>query len=250
MKPKTILCLDVGNTRLKWGVCQLENLSFQQQGVISNVTGFGSDDLSTEFSGLDSLPVWISSVSSEQIIQLLSDWFLENWGIRVNCISADCNLYASLNGYKKPMDLGVDRWLAMVAAKQCASSAYCVVDAGTAITIDVVNAEKHVGGVIMPGREIMLNALRVNTANISSKEGRVVALADNTADGVTSGVNMCIEGAVNEALRRIRCEYSNLLIILTGGDASLIEAGCDFEVLVKKDLVLQGIGLIAREMYA
>lgn len=250
MKPDFVLCVDVGNTRLKWGVCDFSDLSFVTKGVFDYLSAEIDKKLSESLVALNVMPVYISSVSADKQTEIVSRWFENNWKIKSNIIRFDA-FYQQLNAYETPSDLGVDRWLAMVAAQKKYQSNFCVIDAGTAITIDVVDVNaKHLGGVIMPGKAMMLVSLNAGAANIKQASGKVTELADNTADGVISGVEACVIGGIEKKLTSISRANSGIIFILTGGDAENIAQSIDLEFVVESNLVLEGVGLVARDSYA
>lgn len=251
MKTELVLCIDVGNTRLKWGVCELADVSFLRTGVIDNIKNISPNDLISFFSGLESMPVWISSVASCELVVCLSDWVKENWGLEINNVETHLKHYKALNGYQKTSDLGVDRWLAMVAVQYRLINNYCVIDAGTAITIDVVDGNgNHIGGVIMPGKQLMLSSLFSETDRIAEDSGEFVMLADNTSDAVYSGVISCLVGGVDRVLSGVEKQNKKIRFVVTGGDAALMSQYLSYHVAIEINLVLEGVGLVARSAYA
>lgn len=248
MKNDSILCLDVGNTSLKWCEFRLNDLRSNASGYIDDVSAVVSNDIDSEFNQLAPMPVWISHVSSEAVKQHLMDWFKEHWGESPRFIETMPEFDGLKNSYKSPTELGVDRWLAMLSAKKLTKDAFCVIDAGTAVTIDVVDqCGVHQGGVIMPGKRLMLQALISNTSSIHRLEGSVCGLADNTADAVMTGVVACMLGGVDRVLRGVRETFPEIEIVVTGGDAGLFKKS---DWLTVTDLVLQGVGLVAQNEYA
>lgn len=251
MKTELVLCIDIGNTRLKWGVCQLADVNFLRSGVVENIKDISQDDLNSFFLELEPMPVWVSSVSSYDLVACLSDWVKENWGLEVNNVETHLKHYKSLNGYQKPSDLGVDRWLAMVAVQYRLINNYCVIDAGTAITIDVVDGNgNHIGGVIMPGKQLMLSALFSGADRIAEDSGEFVMLADNTSDAVYSGVISCLVGGVDRVLSGVEKQNMNIRFVVTGGDAALLGQYLGYDMAIEINLVLEGVGLVARNDYA
>jgi type III pantothenate kinase len=251
MKTETVLCIDIGNTHLKWGVCRFNDIVFSQTGIMDSEKEMMLQDLDASFSAIKSQPVWISSVASSQLKQCVSDWVEKNWGFTVSDVDAGLKYYKNLNNYKKVSTLGVDRWLAMVAAQHRLKNNFCVIDAGTAITIDVVDATgDHAGGVIMPGEQLMFSSLLGGTSRIGSVVGEDVGLADNTADGVRSGVVSCLVGGVDRVLSDVSKKNKNIQFIITGGSAEFLKSLLSYKMTYEKNLVLEGVGLVARNAYA
>lgn len=251
MKTELVLCIDIGNTRLKWGVCELTDVSFLRTGIVENIKNILPNELGLFFSELEPMPVWVSSVASHELVSCLSVWVKENWGLELNNVKTELNHYKALNGYQKSSGLGVDRWLAMVAAQFRLNNNYCIIDAGTAITIDVVDGNgNHIGGVIMPGKQLMLSALFSGADQIDEENGEFVMLADNTSDAVYSGVLSCLVGGVDRVLSGVIKQNKNIRFVITGGDAALLSQYSSYDMSIEVNLVLEGVGLVARNAYA
>ncbi len=138
--------------------------------------------------------------------------------------------------------LGVDRWLVMLAGTEIVDEAFCVMDFGTAITADFVTATRdHIGGYIVPGRDLMRGKLLTDTAsvgvaaNFSSLETRPGVSTDEC---VIHGINKLVQGFICA----VEFECSQLGIsklLVTGGDARSFVFGMN--MLYKKDLVFDGL---------
>lgn len=259
MKSDFVLCVDVGNTRLKWGVCDLSDISFIETGFELNSAELLTDVFLSELESYKSMPVWVSMVASSDIREQLSGWFKRYWGVEVQYINAAFDTDKKLNAYKVKEDFGVDRWLALVAAQRRYHKNYCVLDAGTAVTVDLVGGDgKHCGGAIMPGKKLLLAALNKGTAGIGVDSNEIkplmTSMASCTDDGVFSGVMLSLVGGVERVIKNIKTEHADMIFVLTGGDAELIEGamriGSDIDIKIEKNLVLEGVGVIAREKYA
>jgi type III pantothenate kinase len=154
------------------------------------------------------------------------------------------------NGYADLARLGVDRWLAVAGARQViASGNVVVVDAGTAVNIELLDAE-HVyrGGVIMPGMELMHDSLVGRTAGIESTMGvDQYVVGVNTRQCVNAGVRNSVFGGVERAIKEI-CEnlVGSVSIIVTGGGAQAILNGVDYPLEHVEDLVLIGLAYYAQ----
>lgn len=148
------------------------------------------------------------------------------------------------NGYRKPEQLGVDRLLAMVAARARVTGPVCVIDAGTAVTIDLVDASgRHLGGFILPGLRMMRDCLLAGTKIPSDREVEPgVELGRDTATAVALGSRYAIAGVVERFT--VNAE-PRTQVVLGGGDVNeLIEflpPGC----ITLEHLVLRGLAVVA-----
>ena len=153
------------------------------------------------------------------------------------------------NSYRQPRRLGVDRWVAMIGAWAEVSGACLVVDAGTAVTIDALDASgKHLGGQIIPGVGVMAASLATQTSDIPNIQRRAASqgsgiemFASTTAGAVGQGALNAVVGAVERAARAIGDDQGEVTIILTGGDASRILKSLGDEAIHRPHLVLQGL---------
>jgi type III pantothenate kinase len=153
------------------------------------------------------------------------------------------------NGYRQPRRMGVDRWVAMVGAWGECRAACLVVDAGTAVTLDALDADgRHLGGQIIAGVEMMMRALTASTSDIppvkpasgKSKDG-IGMFAASTAEAVREGARNAVAGAIERAFRTLQSEAYEPVLVLTGGDASRILSALGETPLHRPHLVLQGL---------
>ena len=146
------------------------------------------------------------------------------------------------NAYTEPHRLGVDRWMALIAARQLTTHPVCVVDCGSAVTIDVLDDKgQHLGGVIMPGLTMMRRALHRNTEQLPfAQETYPLGLGTSTAAAIHNGTRYALLGAIE---RVIASQTKTLQVFLTGGDAETLLPDLKHPVQVNPDLVLQGLAL-------
>jgi type III pantothenate kinase len=284
------LLVDMGNQRLKW--------RFLPAGVGSRYAAAGDDRvvsipragsesstnpraafiqvLDTSFSGPDSphrpapRRVLLSAVSHGDTVSLFERWCLERWQVSVELmISADS--YAGLvNGYDNPRQLGCDRWLAALAAFQdiCVDKgeeSVIVVDAGTAVTVDLVHRGRFAGGAILPGIATIINVLGRDTGRIrldpswfrnrviagAPGAGDVPAAATNSNAAVHAGAFHAVCGGVERCLERLQGMVGGTArILVSGGDARLVQGGIRHHAEIRRNLVLDGLALVAAEMAA
>lgn len=156
--------------------------------------------------------------------------------------------------YNPPESVGLDRLVNLVAAKAEVQCPLAVVDAGTAITIDLLDAaEEFVGGAILPGARLMLQALKLGTAQLPDIEPAAPSqpVGDSTRACLQAGLYYGLAGAVDRLLEEYELRLGNpLAVLLTGGDAELIVAKSrrlDTQQICP-DLTLQGIRLLEERL--
>jgi len=148
------------------------------------------------------------------------------------------------NSYADPSRMGVDRWLALLAARRRVDGRVCVVDAGTALTIDLLAADgRHEGGYIIPGRKLLEQSLLAGTGRVRDADWDTWSLAPGTDTGsaVSGGAALALAGAVREAMRQARAPRPAL--IFSGGNGQRLLELLDVEGIVVPDLVFEGLEL-------
>jgi type III pantothenate kinase len=122
-----------------------------------------------------------------------------------------------------------------------------VIDAGTALTYDLLINQTYYGGSISPGMAMRFRALNSFTGKlplVEHDDNEIVFPANNTVDGIKAGVVNGIVFEINEYIRKFEKQYSNLLTVITGGDSEflgrIIEPGHHTE----PDLVIFGLNNI------
>jgi len=188
------------------------------------------------------------SVTAAGHLQTLAQWVQRRWGLELQPIVTRVAQLGVTNAYKDPASLGADRWSALIAARARLSDAVCVVDCGTALTIDALDRNGvYRGGVILPGLALMRDVL-LRTQGVREVLGDAgSALGQSTADGVAAGTMFGLAGAID----RILDEQATLLgdspqTLITGGDAQPLLALMRHVVQHTPDLVLEGVACIAR----
>lgn len=157
-----------------------------------------------------------------------------------------------MNCYNNPGQLGVDRWMAMVAAFRLTSDPVIVVDCGTAVTIDLVNkAGVFVGGVIMPGLNTAYQSLRAGTdavEDINAINKVINPAARSTADGVAIGVLLGLVGGIERVVSELSSQVGKTpSVIITGGDAEKLLPNLTMPAILQPDLVLEGLRIFSSE---
>ncbi len=166
-----ILVIDVGNTRLKWAWLTSTGLS-DQQAVVHREAKPGIWTSALFESDQRPSRVLVSNVAGPEMAKTLTKLTKKTFHVDVEFITAVPEYNGLVNGYLDPKLLGADRWLALIGAWTRARSALCVVDAGTAVKVDSVDASgHHLGGLIVPGIYMMREALMSKTSDIAKAAG-------------------------------------------------------------------------------
>ena len=243
------LLIDAGNTNLKWAISQNGEMSAVEQ------MGYADNDFMAALPQLWSLPtapqrVLLATVTSKERVQALRRWVESSWHLPLELVLARAQACGVVNGYAQPGQLGADRWAALIAARHLLpGAAVCIVDCGTATTVDVMDAEgRHRGGVIVPGLGLMRASLFKNTAGVRGDVNAAAGglLAGDTQVAVCAGSLQATVGLVE----RLQREVGEMLgvplsVILCGGDAPDLLPLLSGAVRHEPDLVLKGLNIIA-----
>ncbi len=235
------LQIDVGNSLLKWRVLAGEEVV--ARGVEPTVT----DDRLSGFSLWHDLEsISIACVASfDERARLLAVCQQGRPDITPFVASVQCTFNAVECGYENPDQLGVDRWLALVAGFYRYQESCCVVDCGSAITVDIVDDRGgHRGGYILPGLELMKRSLSSGTRQVNFEEVDVenIGYGHTTTECVQQGLRFMLGSLFDGLLQRARRDGVRHFIV-TGGDAARlapVEAGVE----ISPDLVLDGLSLV------
>jgi type III pantothenate kinase len=236
-----MLLIDVGNSQIK--CAESGNITFEMTRTLAYQKYALQDQFDQLFQGYLSQPVFVSCVV-EDMKEPLSKWFQDGWSVQPVFVAAVNKMCGVVNGYSNPETLGVDRWLAMVAAYNKFKTAVCVIDCGTAVTVDVVDvAGVHQGGLIMPGLQLMRESLFGNTSKIVSAKGELVELAMNTKDAVESGCCQLLVYGLDNICQRQQAVFPDLRIVVTGGNGEYISRIMQADNVFISTLVLDGLRL-------
>jgi type III pantothenate kinase len=246
------LLIDIGNTRIKWSWRQQGRLLPQSAAAHADWTPQKFVDAILD-AGSCSDRVLISNVSGPRMAEVARTAVVETWKVEPEFVTSTAAAGGVRNAYPQPMKLGVDRWLAMIGAHALERGAVCVVSVGTALTIDGVDASGgHLGGVIVPGPDLMVSSLLKNTSEIArrAEQGSTsdALFADNTLGAIWQGAEHALAALVERAvddMRRTLNETPRLL--LTGGASGRLEKSLGLPYRSVPDLVLQGLAVIAAE---
>lgn len=231
------LLLDIGNTRLKWALADGDR--FDDGGA--RVHAGHPEDC------LDALPVddpdavWVCSVMDAATRTRLQQALRLRWPCPPQFATSSAECDGLRSAYAEPHRLGVDRWMAMLGAWAQTRGACVVADAGTALTVDVIDAGgRHLGGLIAAGlqtsRAAVLGATRFDAA--ATVPTPHAGLGTDTESCVDQGALLSCLGAIDRATATAPAGAPRFL---TGGDAPrlLPHLGPDWNL--QPDLVLRGL---------
>lgn len=246
-----LLAIDIGNTCIDIGLLAGDAPVFRYKCATAAPADVGLQRL---LAPLDAPPLGavVGSVVAElgaayaeacralaagPVLQASSAW---DWGLHI--------------AYDDPVQLGVDRLAAAAAAHRADPGAAVVVDAGTALTVDAIDAEGTFrGGAMAPGLRLGLNALSAGTSLLPQVEfaGAPPLLGRNTADGLRSGALHGSAALVEGLCSRMAAALdSRVAVFLTGGDGPLLQPHIAAIHTCDPDLVLRGLALAYRRRTA
>ena len=236
-----ILEIDAGNTSLKW---RWRGSGASVAGDLAQLdTALGRVDRPDE--------VLVCNVRGADFEADLDQWLARKWRLRARFARVTRACGGVRNQYPDPSRLGVDRWLSMLAGYRLAQGSCLIADSGTALTIDLVNAGGlHLGGYIMPGLDSLRSCLPRDT-QIRLPPGDAAestSLGNDTARAVRNGTLFMLSSAVRMAAENLINEASSPALILTGGDAALLEKELGWDsVQTVPELVLDGLSIACEE---
>lgn len=234
-----IVCLDSGNSRIKWGVHDGER--WLAQGALDHAEVARLSELSASWPVPDKL--MLANVAGPDAARRIRD-ALAPWGGRIVEVRSAAAAGGVVNGYENPEKLGVDRWCALVGARDLVSTAAVVVMAGTATTVDALAADgRFLGGLILPGLDMMRGALARGTAGLPFASGRHQGFPRNTDDAIVSGAIEAQAGAIERMAARLD---GPAVCLLSGGAAPALELALVIERRVAQNLPLEGLRVLAR----
>lgn len=247
--------IDIGNARIKWA----------QVGGDGRLAALGhalhlheSDDA---FGALAAaLPertdrVVVANVAGSHLAERITQLVRARYGIEPELVATRAEEHGVRCAYADPSRLGVDRWVAVIAAHHLADDAACAITAGTAITFDAVDRDgQHLGGLIFPGARMIAAALDRDTSNIgaTSAPGPAPAgldlLGRNTDTAVGHAAMLGVAAALDRAIATVgEALGTQPTVFVAGGDGPILRDWLETEVHLRADLVLEGLALFARQ---
>jgi type III pantothenate kinase len=244
------LLVDIGNTSIKWAL-QGDGCTVGESQLRN---GKAFKDLAR--------PIWknlevperviIASVAGNEFDKAVQTWIKRRWKVMAEFLRASAAQCGVINAYTQPERLGADRWACLIAAHAQHVNPVVIVDCGTAITIDALQQSgRHVGGLIIPGMELMRTSLVARAHGIemlASDNQEIALLGRSTEVGISGGVLYAAVSLVDRVFSDIRAELgASTRLVVTGGDAGRIQPLLSSRSVLEPDMVLKGLAVYAGE---
>lgn len=224
----TFLLLDVGNTRVKWAWVSVAGgeVKIPQWLAEGACPHSQLHDLFREWASLPAPDqIFGTNVAGKQAVVLIENYWRQR-GVSLAWVKATAACCGVSNTYEHPEQLGADRWVALVGAWSETYGACLVVSAGTALTIDMLDAQGvFQGGMILPGKKLMQASLAAGTHALAAMPGGVTLYPRNTADAMASGIAAALANPVCEAYMHLATQTASPpACLLSGGDAEWLSS--------------------------
>jgi len=237
--------VDIGNTRIKWCIDYGKGVEHAQ--AIEHYNAGFINHIKQAWEIIDTPEILaIASVSKKQVAEQLIELGKTLWpNVSAVLAKSSAQDFSIKNAYPQANKLGVDRWLGLIALQHYYPGNSCIVDCGTAITIDVLNQNgQHLGGLISPGLQTMKDSLFKQTEDLSIVNRQYpIGLANFTESAIYSGTLYAAAGLVEKVIADL-CTCQT--IVLTGGDAQLLAQHIEFESILEPDFILKGLSLYCK----
>lgn len=251
------LLIDAGNRRLKWALSRGGADAALEVGDAIDLAAAAELEtaLAARWAALERpAAVWAACVAGPAVADAVAA-ACRVWARRPVFIAAQAQQAGVVNSYARPQRLGGDRWAALIAARRLhPRRAVIVVSAGTAVTVDALDADGVFrGGVILPGAHGMVAALGRQTANlggdvadVANVRGAPTALATDTQAAMQSGAWLAVAGGVDRAVAaQLAALGGDGAVLVTGGDAARLAPQLAADARRAPDLALRGLAVIA-----
>lgn len=244
------LVVDIGNSRIKWSPlgdgswCPGRSAALEEG--LARLLDRSWKDMDPPGR------VLVANVAGKPVSECVAAWTREHWHVEAEFFKSTARFGDIVSEYAHPPQLGCDRWAAIIGARALADGALCVVDCGTATTIDALTADhRFIGGVIFPGVELIQRSLLTGTAEIKERrDGFKEVFGTSTAECVSGGSFIGAAGAIDRVLDEMSVVLDQPVLYITGGDARsvlpLLRHPCRHE----PDLVLKGLARVLRSTEA
>lgn len=235
-----MLLLDIGNSRIKWAL-----LEAGRQSPMGALDHSAMASLQQVFARISAPSrILVSNVAGEEVATRVRE-LCAVWECPVEFVKARSEQCGVRNGYTQPQRLGSDRWAALIAAWHEVRGACLVVNCGTATTVDALSAQgEFLGGLILPGVDMMQRSLAMGTAQLAATEGGMKDFPLDTADAIHSGAVRATLGAIESQFLLLCAKEAGARCVLSGGAAVKVGAHLSIPFDHVDNLVLRGLQTI------
>ena len=234
-----IVCLDSGNSRIKWGVH--DGGRWLAQGAVAQADVGQLGHLPADWP--DPNKVVLANVAGAEAGERIREQLAE-WRPILHEVRSAPQCCGVTNRYRNPGQLGVDRWCALIGARGLSPLPAVVVMAGTATTIDTMNAEgEFLGGLILPGLELMRRSLARETAALPFADGVYAGYPQCTDDAIVTGTIEAQVGAIERAWQRLG--NIDKICLLSGGNAASLASHLSIRWRAVANLPMEGLARLA-----
>ena len=247
------ILVDIGNSRCKSaiedsdGIHELETFAWKDIFLHEVLAKVWLEPLA----GKVPSSVHVSNVAGERLLPNLNAWCCTHLGQQPVAVASVAEFNGLTNGYQEPETFGVDRWAAMIGARSEHAGALCVIDSGTATTVDLIDASgRHLGGAILPGIYTMRRSLGKYTSALFAADGVISPFSNNTASGIAGGTGYASVGAMDRLVSEAEQLVDGLTTVVTGGESQILESMMQATVIRDPLLVLKGVSVMAGALSA
>lgn len=245
------ILVDIGNSRCKSAIEDEDGLhpleTFAWHDIFLNEVL--KDVWLEPLAGRLPVSVIVSNVAGDRLLPNLSAWCCLHLGVKPIPVRSTYEFKGLINGYSDPTSFGVDRWAAMIGARSEYTGALCVIDSGTATTVDVINESgQHLGGAILPGIYTMRRSLGKYTSALFAADGDISPFSDNTAGGIAGGTGFASVGAMDRFVAEANKLVSPVTTVVTGGESAILESMMLSKVIRDPLLVLKGVAELGGDL--
>ncbi len=249
------LLVDCGNSRIKW--TWLEKRTLGPVNHIEHIkSGVPARMLKEWLKHTPPRRVVIANVCGDTVARALSEWIAKHWQLEADFIVPRRRAFGVQNAYPVPERLGSDRWAALVAARRIGNHPVCIVDCGSALTIDAMNAEgQHRGGLIIPGLMMMMTAVSTQARDLNKRvieeekdtPPSIELLAGDTLPALRGGALYAMIATIDRVVADVsEALGKDTVLLITGGDAPHLESLLAARYRQEPNLVFKGLAEIAR----
>lgn len=244
-----MILLDCGNSNLK---AQLRSDGQVQASYSCSYKTGWNQRLNRWMEDLPALHCYLASVLDETRQARLEQCLAAKFETAVTRFRSLPEALGVRNGYLQPGQLGIDRWIALIAAAEIVDGNAVVIDAGSAITLDLLRADgQHLGGAILPGFNTSLDAFK-RIFNLIDFDDPAIAETAEPGCSTEAAIHINYAHSPIEYLPRLVNRWISYLdndatLLLAGGDAARVQCTLDQQSRIVPDLVFRGMTRLARQ---